>query len=482
MFRSLTHGAPGPTDLVLTTCFDDLEVPAFADPAVQEAVRRPGFKGELRRVVEARPASGPTVLVAGLGPRARFDQASWRVAAAALARKASELRARVVQAQASGLEPVGRSGQTLGEVFGALAWRSTEYRGSQAKLDDLADVGLTASDEEFDRGVERGLALAASANWARTLAFTPPNVATPDWMASQAEGLRALGLHVRVLRGSELEEERLAGLITVGRASVNPPCLIRVEYRPDGVSGDPVVLLGKTVTYDTGGLAIKPREGMRGMKGDKSGGCAVLGAMHAVATVVRPPLPVVGLLVAAENSVSGDAFRNDDVMTFRNGVTVEVTNTDAEGRLVLADGLCWAYDNESPRCVVDLATLTGGVVVALGSVYAGYWATDEALGAGLTSAAEETGERLWRLPLHREYVESMKSEIADLVNSVASRGAHPVMGATFLSQFVPEGAPWAHIDIAGVASTDRDKDGQTPGPTGFGVRLLAEWLGRGGLG
>jgi leucyl aminopeptidase len=233
------------------------------------------------------------------------------------------------------------------------------------------------------------------------------------------------------------------------------------------------VLLGKTITYDTGGLTLKINNGMVGMKRDKDGGCAVLGAMHAIATVLKPAFPVVGLLVAAENSVSDSAMRPDDVIVYRNGVSVEVTNTDAEGRLVLADGLCWACDEENASLIVDLATLTGGVVTALGSTYAGMFCDDAGLIARLEAAADLSGERVWRLPMHAEYREMMKSTVADIVNSNPNRKAHPIQGAAFLSHFVKDGVSWAHIDIAGVHAVDADTGPYIKGPTGFGVRLLA---------
>ncbi len=210
------------------------------------------------------------------------------------------------------------------------------------------------------------------------------------------------------------------------------------------------------------------------MKQDKDGGCAVLGAMHAIATAIKPDRPVIALLCAAENSVSENAYRPDDVLKFKNGVTVEVTNTDAEGRLVLADGLCWACEHEEPAAIVDIATLTGGVVTALGKVYAGLFANDENLFGSIQNSSQTTGERVWRLPLHDEYREMMKSPIADILNSNPNRQAHPIQGAAFLSHFVTEGTPWAHMDIAGVHHTDKDTGAYSSGPNGFGVRLLSE--------
>jgi leucyl aminopeptidase len=198
--------------------------------------------------------------------------------------------------------------------------------------------------------------------------------------------------------------------------------------------------------------------------------------MHAIATVIKPKRRVVAMLACAENSISDEAYRPDDVLTFRNGVTVEVTNTDAEGRLVLADALCWTCEKENPAAIIDLATLTGGVVVALGSVYAGMWCDDDRLRQRVERAAEASGELVWRLPHHQKYRDMMKSPIADIVNSAPVREAHPIQGAAFLSYFVEPGIPWCHLDIAGTHATERDAGPFVSGPTGFGARLLAELL------
>ena len=197
---------------------------------------------------------------------------------------------------------------------------------------------------------------------------------------------------------------------------------------------------------------------------------------HAIATTIRPDRRVVALLAAAENSISDEAYRPDDVITYRNGVTVEVTNTDAEGRLVLADALCWACDRENPACVIDLATLTGGVVVALGDTFAGMFCEDDRLRGRIEQASALSGERVWRLPMHQEYRDLMKSPVADIVNSNPNRKAHPIQGAAFRSVFVEKNVPWAHIDIAGVHAADGDSGPFIKGPTGWGVRLLADFL------
>jgi len=261
----------------------------------------------------------------------------------------------------------------------------------------------------------------------------------------------------------------------------NKPVLIRLEYTPGSKasrSSKPAVLVGKTMTYDSGGLSIKVGGGMRGMKRDMDGGAGVIGAMHAIGTVIKPKRRVVAYLCAAENAISDEAYRPDDIITYANGVTVEVTNTDAEGRLVLADGLIRAM-GENPAYCVDMATLTGGVVVALGSTYAGMWCDNDKLRASVEASADRTGDRVWRLPHHDEYRDLMRSPVADILNSAPVRAAHPIQGAAFLDYFVDKKVPWCHLDIAGVATADAGKAPlYVPGPTGFGVRLLTELAAR----
>lgn len=471
MFRSVRFGLTRPVDAEIVALFQGQDL-AAESPEVQEAILRPEFAAKVGQVVEAFPAGSPRVFVVGLGEAEKLTPANLRKAFAAVLRRVSAARAGSVLVRISGLPDQHFAGRCCGEAAGMLGWTS---KSMNTDASETVDLEIGASDDAFAKGLEFGLSLSESVNLARTLANTPPNIATPLWMSEQAKALEKHGLQVRVIQGTELEEERLTGLINVGKASENPPCLIRIDYRPDPTADSPVVLVGKTITYDTGGLSIKGKTGMPGMKGDKSGGCAVLGAMQAIATLIKPDFPVVGILVAAENSISNNAYRPDDVITYRNGKTVEVTNTDAEGRLVLADGLIWAAEIENPRCVVDIATLTGGVVTALGSEFAGYFSTCDDLAQSLEKAGELSGDRLWRLPLDENYKEMMKSPIADMVNSNLGGAAHPVQGATFLWNFVPEGVKWAHLDIAGVSGS-KDAGLFTGGSSGFGVRLFCDWI------
>ncbi len=462
-----------------------------ADGSIARALKREDCTGEFGRVCEAYPGgrSAPErVLVVGLGKPSDLNAGSFFRLAAIIGKRMAVTKDRRLCVEVSDVLKKAKvdsaaAGQAFGEGFGVLAFNFDELRGSvSAPKSRKPSVTISSEDGAFVKGVRRGLGLAESMNLSRRCSNTPANIATPNWMAAQARKM-ARGvdnLSVSVVKGEALKRERLTGMMTVGQASENPPCLVRIAYKPrTGASKKPIVLVGKTITYDTGGLSLKVGGSMRGMKGDKDGGCAVLGAMHAIATVIKPKRPVIGLLCAAENSVSDNAYRPDDVLTFRNGVTVEVTNTDAEGRLVLADGLCWAGDKEKAAEIVDVATLTGGVVVALGSTYAGMWCDDDGLRGRMEQASERCDERVWRLPHHQEYRDLMRSSCADILNSAPVRKAHPIQGAAFLSYFAPEGTPWCHLDIAGVHRVEGESGPfAKETPTGFGVRLLANYVER----
>ncbi|MEZ6242601.1 MAG: leucyl aminopeptidase family protein [Phycisphaerales bacterium] len=495
MFSSISVGSRGASKALVVGQFKGQKLDAATlkldpDGSVEAASTRSEATGELGSGVSAYPSKGyERVLVVGLGDKETFKTGDLRLAAGAVGRALASAKipsAKVALGGALGSlsrkVDEERAGQDFGEGLGLIGWVCDEFKGTAANGKDRGKLTVASDDRDFAAGLKRGLGLAVSANLTRTLSQTPPNIATTTYMAQQCQKLARQfdTLSCRVLKGEQLVKEGLQGLINVGKASVYPPCLIRLEYTPSGgAKGAPAVLIGKTMTYDSGGLSIKPAPSMKGMKRDKDGGCAVIGAMHAIASVVKPKRKVVALLACAENSISDDAYRPDDVITFRNGVTVEVTNTDAEGRLVLADALCWACDKEKPGYIVDMATLTGGVVIALGSTYSGLWCDDDDLRGQIEAASERSGERVWRLPHHQEYKDMMKSPIADIVNSAPVREAHPIQGAAFLSYFVKEGIPWAHIDIAGVHASEKDKGPIVSGPTGFGARLLAELLAGG---
>jgi len=500
MFQSVSVSSKGSAEAVVVGVFRGSSGPAKLDTetksrgdagAIERAMKLPECTGKPGSLAEAfTDGRSPTrVVVVGLGEKKSFTPATLRKSACAALKRLATAQAASAEIDLAG--PIGaagfdeqESGRAVGEVAGLMSYDADRYKGDAGKADrKKPKLALRSPSDAFTKGLRRGLGVSEGVNFARELGDTPPNIANPSFMASQARALarKHESLSVKVISGDALEKERLTGIATVGRASDSPPCLIRVAYTPKNAAKNakPIVLVGKTITYDTGGLSLKIQGSMAGMKHDKCGGCAALGAMQIIAQVVKPKRPVIALLAAAENAVSDNAYRPDDVLTFRNGVTVEVTNTDAEGRLVMADALCWACDKEKPECIIDMATLTGGVVVALGSTFAGLWSDDDTLRARVERAADLTGERVWRLPLDDEYSEMMKSDVADILNSNPNRKAHATQGAAFLQNFVEKSVPWLHLDIAGVADAESPTGPFVKGATGFGARLVAraieEW-------
>lgn len=437
------------------------------------------------------------LFVLGLGKTGLFSGDVLREAGAQLLRAA--WRAKVDRLSLQVTAGIGdrltdtEAGQALADGISAANASFDTFKGSAsgstgAKAGNPNKLTLEAG-KVMAAGLRRGLTVGDSVNLARRLAATPPNVANPAYLVRICRKMaRERGLKCSVIDAKRAQQLGMGGLVAVGRAGSTPPALICLEYRPTRSTAAPVMLVGKAVTFDTGGYSIKPSAGMESMKYDKCGGMAVIGAMEAVARL-KIKTPVVGLIAAAENMVDQKAYRPSDILTMYNGVTVEVVNTDAEGRLVLGDALAYGAKRYKPRAVIDLATLTGGVVVALGSSAAGLFSNDDKICSRLLDAAQTTGERLWRLPLWDVHRRQMAGHHSDILNS-AGREAHPIQGAAFLSHFVDiprRGAsrsdsglpktPWAHLDIAGVSDV---KGGEHPifakGPTGFGVRLLVDAL------
>jgi leucyl aminopeptidase len=456
--------------------------------AISRLLERKDFAGRfLETAVLYPPGLGaPRVVLAGLGARAALTPARALQAAAAASRRARDLGARTLStvafgADADALDPrvaaeATASGITLG------SYRFSAYRAARGAA-SLTTVEIVEKDAEravaMAAGVARGTRWAEATCLARDLASTPGQDLTPERLAERAREIgKQSGARVEILAVPQMERLGMGALLAVGRGSVHPPRFIVLD-RPGrggkGGSGETVVVIGKGITFDTGGISLKPRENMNKMKYDMSGAAAVLGLFAALPTL-DPPFRVVGLLASAENMPGGRALKPGDVVRAMDGTTIEVTNTDAEGRLVLADALIYAR-RFRPAAVVDLATLTGAVSVALGNLAAGMFSDDESLVAELAAASTATGERVWRLPIWDEYAPEMRGEISDLVNSSGSREGGAILGAVFLKHFA-RGMRWAHLDIASTAWSAVDRPHEPRGPTGFGARLLLEWLSR----
>ncbi|MCO5992567.1 leucyl aminopeptidase [Actinoallomurus rhizosphaericola] len=375
--------------------------------------------------------------------------------------------------------PSGAGDEALAAFAEGLLLASYDFRvgGSPTRPAAETITLLVEAGRAADSAVERGVVVARAVAAARDLVNTPSLEKTPRWLAEQAERFAAeSGLTVRVRDEEELRAGGFGGIVAVGSGSARPPRLIELAYEPEtGPAARHVVLVGKGITFDSGGLSLKSNGSMQTMKTDMAGGAAVIGAMTAL-RALRVPVRVTGLIAAAENLPSGSAMRPGDVIRHYGGITSEVLNTDAEGRLVLADALAYADAELDPDALVDLATLTGAAKVALGQRLGALYATEDALAAGLLGAGADSGEPLWRMPLTDDYRQALDSDVADLAN--AGRGgfrAGSIVAALFLREFTGRRA-WAHLDIAGPARAGSDDAEVTRGGTGFGVRLLLRWL------
>ncbi len=311
--------------------------------------------------------------------------------------------------------------------------------------------------------------------FARDLVIEPGNTLTPAHFAEKLAVLREHGIELEVLGVEELRRDGFGGLLAVGGASINPPCLAVLKWpggpQPGVLDAPPVLFVGKGITFDTGGVCIKPAHGLWEMRADMAGAAAAAGAILALA-LRKSPAPAIALLPLAENAIGAASYRPGDVLTLQNRTTVEIVDTDAEGRLVLADALAWGIATFRPQAVIDLATLTGSIITALGHHMAGLFASDDVLAAHLAAAGAAVDERAWRMPLDDAYGESLESDIADIRQcSDGARQPDSCLAAHFLHGFVGR-TPWAHLDIAGVESNEKATDRHAAGPTGWGVRLL----------
>jgi leucyl aminopeptidase len=447
------------------------------------AATEEGFRGKVDQTfvlhTHGRLPAARVVLV-GTGPRNRMDAEALRQAAGRGVKAAQKLRARSVAMAVPGnpsesLRPVAE-GAALG------AYRFDQYRteGREERV-PLEAVRFLLPDgaaraRAMDEQLERVLHVTEAANLARTLVNEPAGQLTPEALAEEASRVaKGRGLEVRVSGPNELKKLRMGMFSAVGQGSQNTPRLIEISYRPKKASeakARPVALVGKAITFDSGGLSLKSVENMADMKSDMAGSAAVLGALQ-VSAELAPPFPVLGYLGAAENMPGGASYRPGDILVSRLGKTVEVTNTDAEGRLVLGDVLAYAVE-QRPAALVDLATLTGACVVALGHWVGGLFSNNDALADELLSAAGRAGESFWRLPLVDMQRETLRSDVADMKN-LGERWGGAITAAVFLREFVGD-TPWAHLDIAGPALAPRERGYQGRGATGVGVRTLGAFL------
>jgi leucyl aminopeptidase len=468
MHASATTDAPATTqaDTIAVGVFDDEGVAHDLEGAPLGALLEAGEARTTFKHLALHHADGRRWLLVGLGARDHFDAERARVAAAAVVGRARELGAGTLCWELPHhVSDDVAAGLVEGTILAGYRFDRYRARPEDDPPRELDEVIVSAHHDVTD-AVHRGAVGADAQNFARELQDTPANDLTPTALAERAQEIA--GVEVEVHGRDWMLEQGMGALLAVAQGSDHEPAVIVARY--DGGGEGPLIgLVGKAVTHDTGGLSIKPAASMYEMKFDMSGGAAVLGAVRAIAEL-ELPVRVLAVVGSTENTINGSAIKPGDIVRAMTGTTIEVNNTDAEGRLVLCDCLAYAVAQGAER-LVDVATLTGGIVTALGSTYAGLFATDEELAAAVTAAGAAAGEIVWRMPLHPEYDEQMKGRYADLTNS-DGRKAHPIQGASFLKRFVGD-VPWAHLDIAGTGH-DNGRAYAAKGGSGWGVRLLVE--------
>ncbi|HVC07629.1 MAG TPA: leucyl aminopeptidase [Solirubrobacterales bacterium] len=455
--------------LLLTGLFEGQQLEA----ALASAPGATNAGGATKKLALLHPGGLAPVLVVGLGKRDGFDAERARVAAARAAKEAGRLEASSLAwvLPETGDEGATAEGLVTGTILGPYRFDRFLSRDPEAPAPPAIESLTLLGPPSIAATAEAAQVCAEAQNRARDLQSLPSNVATPSFLAERAEEIAATheAISAEVLGREEILAKGMGGLIAVSQGSVEEPKLIVLRYAGGG-QGPTLGLVGKGVTFDTGGISIKPAAGMQEMKMDMSGAAAVIEALAAIADLGLA-VKLIAVVPATENMVSGGAIKPGDIITQYNGKTVEVNNTDAEGRLILADALAYAVELGAER-IVDLATLTGAVLVALGSTYAAVLSNDDELAGEVLEAGQTTGELTWRLPLHPEYKELIKGTVADLTNVSAKRKAGTIYAASFLEEFI-DARPWAHLDIAGTAwDVGREYTGAEA--SGFGVRLLVE--------
>lgn len=481
-----------PADTIIVNLFEGVTSPEGATGAVDKALSGAisdlitsrdikGKSGEVTVLYPRGAIQAKRVIIAGLGKPEKFTLDSARKAAANAIKRARDLHANRVATivHGAGIGHLAVAAAAQATVEGSLL-AVYDYAAPKRREDPLHEIESLSVVEfdgskmaEVEKGVTTAEAIAAGVYLARNLVNMPPNVATPTRMAQAAEEIAsAHQLKITVGDREWAAERKMGAYLAVAQGAGEPPKFIILEHNGDRTDLDTVILVGKGITFDTGGISIKPSERMGEMKSDMGGAAAVLGAMKAVGQL-NLPLRVIGITPCTENMPDANAYRPADVITASNGKTIEIISTDAEGRMVLADALVYA-SNYHPKAVVDLATLTGACVVALGdNMAAGLFSTDDSLRDQLVASGQTTHERVWPLPLWDDYLDKIKSDVADMKNS-GGRAGGVATSAIFLKEFTDY--PWAHLDIAPMALSDKVQPYIPAGGTGYGVRLLVEFL------
>jgi len=476
------------TDAVIVNHFEDVKslegdiakVDKALDGAVSQLIKQGEIKGKLNEITLVHslgklPAA--RVVVVGLGKPSELTTNKIRGAVAETCRwlRSKDVSNIATIPQGAGINNISPEDAALaiaeGALLGTYTFRKHITR-EEDKPGEIKKLSIVSPDQmkpQLEQGINKGIILAEAANLARNMVNEPANYMTPTDMAEMAKALaKDYGLEITILEREQMKELGMGGLLGVSQGSRQPPKFIVLNYKGSGVEGVDIALVGKGITFDSGGISIKPSEKLEEMKGDMAGGAAVMAAMAAIAQL-KPKSNVMAVIPATENLPDGNALKPGDVLTTMSGKTIEIISTDAEGRLILADALSYAK-KQGARKMVDAATLTGACRIALGDVCTGAFSNNQELTDKVIAAGKEAGELIWQMPMYDEYKEQNKSEIADIKN-VGGRLGGAITAAKFLAEFVDD-TPWVHLDIAGTSLSDKERGHQVKGATGVPVRTL----------
>ncbi|RMW39551.1 MAG: leucyl aminopeptidase [Nitrosopumilus sp.] len=418
------------------------------------------------------------ILIAGIGKKEDITKDSFRQISGKIAQKARELKLKefsIIVPPSFVMNQISSSAQIVEGAKMAL-YKFEKFKAE--KEENSPDMTIIVSkSNKVVQSIKTADIVAEGAIFTKSIANLPPNECTPSTLANFAKTISKNKMKCKIISKPELKKKGFGGITAVGQGSKNEPKLIILEHNQGSRNEKPIVLVGKAVTFDTGGISLKPGANMDEMKFDKCGGCTVLGIMKAVSEL-RLPINVIGIVPSVENMPGGESYRPGDIIKLYSGKTAEILNTDAEGRLILADAIAYGEKHYSPKAIIDFATLTGACIIALGTNVAGMVSNDEKLSKKIFESSKNTTEQIWELPLNQEFMDMIKSDVADMKNMGIGRAAGTITAAAFLRNAI-ENTPWTHLDIAGVAWTQtatKEKSYNPKGATGFGVRLILDYL------
>ncbi len=456
--------------------YDDVKITS----SINQSIRDNGGKlGNLTIIPISGKKPASRILLAGIGKKNKMTNDTLRFVSGKIALKARELKLKefTIIAPPSFVNEIASTVSQIVEGAKMSVYKFDKFRAEKENAPpDLTIVCLRSA--KVVKAIRSSEIIADGAIFTKSMANLPPNECNPSTLAGFARTISNKNkMRCKIISKSELKKNGFGGITAVGQGSKNEPKLIILEYSHGAKNKKPILLVGKAVTFDTGGISLKPGDNMNEMKFDKCGGCTVLGIMKA-ASELKLPINLVGIVPSVENMPGGESYRPGDIVKLYNGKTAEILNTDAEGRLILADALAYGEKQYSPQAVIDFATLTGACIVALGTNVAGMVSNDERLAKRIFDSSKRTSEEVWQLPLNQDYMDMIKSDVADMKNMGIGRAAGTITAAAFLQNAI-EKTPWVHLDIAGVAWTQtatKEKPYNPKGATGFGVRLVLDYL------